>query len=66
MIAGMESKPWYRQKASRRHRLIASLVFIPGMVLALLAEPIALRAAGLALAWAGVALHFYGQYRAER
>jgi hypothetical protein len=62
----MERRPWYRRKPSPRTSLIASLFLIPGMVLALLVEPIALRVVGLALVWAGVAIDFYSAYRQER
>ena len=65
MEAGAPRKPWYRRQLSRRHEIITTALSIPGFILALFAEPIAVRLVGLALIWAAAGLWVYGLRRSE-
>jgi hypothetical protein len=57
--------PWYRRSVGRRIRLIDAAFWIPGVLLALLAENLLLRLIGLALMFAGAAAYCLALLRAE-
>jgi hypothetical protein len=60
-----EPKPWYKRKASGKHRAAMTPFWVAGVLLVFFADDLASRVLGLVFMWVGLAVMLHGMLRSK-